>query len=146
MMIGIAEDGDVYLATTALAFPDNVSFRSIELLPPSATYEISLGTYKICHLSPVVCKVQAITPALWTKAYRRIEAMLCGKRQKPVSVQDLIDSCADLWDKDKLDQGAPLVYEVMRELYREQRLGIAHVPAEGAFPGYKTNNFKLYLK
>ena len=43
MMIGITDDGDTYLATTALAFPDDVKFRTIEPLPPCTTCEVFAG-------------------------------------------------------------------------------------------------------
>ena len=46
LVIGITDDGDTYLATTKFAFPDDVNFRTVELLPGATTYEIFEGGYK----------------------------------------------------------------------------------------------------
>ena len=50
MMIGITTDGETYLATTALAFPEDVEFKTIELLPPAMTYEIFEGRLGVAHV------------------------------------------------------------------------------------------------
>ena len=146
MMIGIADDGDIYLATTALAFPDNVNFRTVELLPPATTVEVTYGGYTIAPYSMGIFDVQPITPAIWHKAYVRLENFLSGRAQAPATVQNAIDACQDIWDKDRLDQGPPLIYEIMREFYREGRLGVEKVLVDGAFEGYTTENFRIYLK
>ena len=146
MMIGITEDGDTYLSTTALAFPDDVKFRSIELLPPATTFEVFSGGYRTSVHPVRIDNIASITPDIWHQAYVRIEKLLMDKKENPMAVQDVIDACADLWPSDKVAQGAPLVYEIMRALHNDGKLGVTLVSDTGAFEGYTTNNFKIYIQ
>lgn len=145
MMIGIADDGDTYLATTALAFPEDVNFRTIELLPPTTTFEVYEGGYKTSVHPVKIDGIAPITPDIWHKAYVKVEKLLTGREEAPAPVQDVIDACADVWEKGTVAQGAPLVYEIMRALKKEGRLKIARVRDEGAFEGYTADNFRLYI-
>jgi glucosamine 6-phosphate synthetase-like amidotransferase/phosphosugar isomerase protein len=146
MMIGITDDGDTYMATTALAFPEDVSFKTIELLPHSTTFEVYQGGYKVSTHPISIHNISPITPDIWHRAYVRLEEVLKNKADNPLAVADAINACADIWPKEKTPQGAPLVYELMRSFKNEGRLGVALVPAKGAFDGYETHNFKIYLK
>ncbi len=146
MMIGITDDGDTYLATTALAFPDDVKFRIIDLLPHSTTCEVYQGGYRVSAYPILIDNVADITPYIWHHAYRRLEEILKDKKNEPLGIGDAIKACADLWTEGKIRQGAPLAYEIIRSFKNEGRLGIAHIPVKGAFEGYETKNFIIYLK
>ena len=139
-------ENDTYLATTALAFPEDVAFRTIELLPPATSFEVYAGGYR-ASVHPVrVNHIAPITPDIWHKAYLRIEELLQNRQDTPLRVGAVIKACDDLWPAGMLHQGPPLVYEIIRALKKEGRLGVAFVPVPGAFEGYTTNNFNIYLK
>ncbi len=146
MMIGITDDGDTYLATTALAFPDDVNFRTVELLPPCTTCEVFAGWYRTSPHPVKIDGVVPLTPTLWHRAYERMEKVMTEWEDQPPCVQDVIDACADLWDATKAVQSPPLIYEILRAFRDEGRLKIVRTKAEGAFPGYTTDNFRVSLK
>lgn len=146
MMIGISDDGDTYLATTAIAFPEDVNFKTIELLPHSTTCEVYEGGYKVSTHPIKVHNVADITPYLWHYAYARLEEILSDKKDSPLPIGEIINACIDLWPEGKVRQGAPLIYEILRSFKNEDRLGVTLVPAKGAFDGYETNNFRIYMK
>lgn len=145
MMIGIATDGDVYLATTALAFPEDVEFRLIELLPPATTCEIFEGGYKTSVHPIAINNVSSITLDICHRAYIRLEELLTGKKDSPLTLQQMCDACADLWPEGTVDQSPPLIYEIIRAMKKENKIKIALVPDEGVLPGYTTNVFKMYI-
>lgn len=145
MMIGITDDGDTYLATTAMAFPDNVTFRTIEPLPAGTTCEVFRGGYRT-SLHPVEIQgIEPLTPLLWHRVYQRIEEFLTTDRDVPPCVQDVIDACADLWDQTKAVQSPSLIYEVLRSFRDQGRLRIVKTTAPGEFEGYTTENFRVTL-
>ncbi|MBE6688283.1 MAG: hypothetical protein E7588_03275 [Ruminococcaceae bacterium] len=146
MMIGISEDGDTYLATTALAFPEDVKFRIIESLPPASTVEVFEGGYKLSPHALAIRSIAPLTPDIWHRVYVRLEEFLTGRQSDPVAVQDAIDACDDIWDKDSVPQSSVAVYEVLRAFKKEGRLHTVRVEAQGAFDGYKTDNFKIYIR
>lgn len=145
MMIGIAENGDTYLATTAMAFPDDVAFHTIEPLPANTTCEVFRGGYRT-SVHPVKIKnVEPLTPLLWHKVYQCVEEFLLTDHELPPCVQDVIDACAHLWDETKAVQSPSLIYEVLHSFYKQGRLQIVKTPAPGAFEGYTTQNFRVTL-
>ncbi|NLC43335.1 MAG: hypothetical protein GX783_03525, partial [Clostridiales bacterium] len=145
MTIGISDDGDTYLATTAIAFPEDVSFKTIELLPHSTTCEVYSGGYKVSTHPIRIYNVADITPYIWHHAYARLEELLKNREDNPLPIGDAINACIDIWPEGKVRQGAPLVYEILRSFKNEGRLGVSLVPAKGAFDGYETNNIRIYL-
>ena len=146
MMIGIAENGDTYLATTALAFPDDVKFRVLEPLPPCATCEVFRGGYRVSTVPVEIDGVDPIGVTLWKRVYERAERLMTEWTEQPPCVQDVIDGCADLWDKTQPVQSPSLIYETLRAFRDEGRLKIVKTPAKGAFDGYTTENFRVSLK
>jgi hypothetical protein len=76
----------------------------------------------------------------------RLEAFLQEKNGEPVTVLEALNPLMDIWPEGKFGQIEPLAYEIMRGLHAEGRLGVAHVEEEGAFEGYTTDKFKIYLK
>lgn len=146
MMVGISDDGDTYLATTAIAFPEDVSFKTIDLLPHSTTCQVYQGGYKVSTHPIQIHNVADITPYIWYHAYVRLEGLLTGKEDNPLPIGEIVNACVDIWPEEKVRQGAPLVYEILRSYKNEGRLGVTQVPAKGAFDGYETNNFRIYLK
>lgn len=143
MMIGITDDGDTYLATTALAFPEDEKFKIIEALPAGASYEVFYGGYKMTTENVTVKNIEAITPDMWQAAYKIIEEAITNEA---LTVGACKGKCASLWQSGKVQQGDMLVYEVLRAFKKEGRLEIKFSPDSGAFEGYETNIFKVKLK
>lgn len=146
MMIGTACDGDIYLATTALAFPEDVQFRSIELLPPCTTFEVSDGGYRTATEPVLIDNIASLTPDIYMKAYPKVVDYLQGKQDNPPSFWDVVENCANVWPEGKIGQEEPLIYEILRALHTEGRLGIVYAEEDGAFEGYKMDKFRVYLK
>lgn len=146
MMIGIAEDGDTYLASTAMAFPTDVKFRVIEALPAKATYQVYRGGYKISEAPIVVNDIPAVTPDIWNKAYAFLESHLKDKKDAPEKMWDLTKLCEAFWGEGKAHQNDYVLYEVLRAFQKEGRLRIVKVDEEGAFPEYLTEQFKVYIE
>lgn len=145
MMIGITDDGDTYLATTAIAFPEDVSFRTIESLPPATTFEVYQGGFRAVEAPVCLYNIQSITPDIWHYAYERLEKLLTGRKDTPVSVEEAVTVCKDLWKEGMVHQEDPLVYGILDAMYREGKLKIKKVPVTGAFSEYHTENFRVYL-
>lgn len=146
MMIGIADDGDTYIASTALAFPDDVHFRLIESLPAAATCEVFEGGWRVLPDPVEVGEIAPITPGLWRAAYDRLEAYLTDNAAQPPRFDDAVAACADLWREQPPVQGYQLVYEILRDFRKQGRLEILPTAAEGAFDGYTAYNFRLRIK
>lgn len=146
MMIGIAEDGDTYLASTAMAFPEDVKFRVIETLPAKATYEVFAGGYRVSTEPIVVDDVPPVTPDIWHKAYTFFEDYLKDKKEAPVDMWSLTKLCEAFWETGKAHQNDYVLYETLRAFKKEGRLRIVESEEEGAFPEYRTMQFRVYLE
>ena len=146
MMIGIAEDGDTYLASTAMAFPEDVKFRMIEALPPKTSFIISEGGYAISKAPIANEQIKAVTPDIWHKAYVFLENYLQGKKEAPVDMWTLGRECKKIWDSGVAHQTDYVVYETLRAFQKEGRLHIVKSNEEGAFPEYRTTQFRVYVE
>ena len=146
MTVGVAEDGDVYFATTRLAFPEDVSFRKMWLLPPKRVFCVKEGG---CLASSAVVAVEeqvaSITPKLEERAYTLFLNALTPLSE-PVTASSLIPSYAEVWPEEEIDQNEPLFYTLIERLAAEGRLGVSPIPVEGAAEGYIANRFGIYLK
>ena len=147
MVVGIADDGDTYLATTALAFPEDVKFKSITLLEPLKAYEIRMGeiidvgaTVDIGDKSVALIDEDTVNRAMMLA----LEAL--GEIDEPMTVDALIEAILPAFPEGKIPQGSPLAYEVMYRLKDLGVLEIVKVRAEGPESGYFTDNLRLLLK
>lgn len=146
MTVGIADDGDVYLATTRLAFPDDVRFVSIALLPAMQTYELTRDGVRTCsHSLRLDVRVSAITDALADVAYPLFLNRLTGS-ERPLQGYELAASYASVWPEGSLNQAEPMLYVMLERLYAEGRLGITRFLAEGISPEHMGTRFGVYLK
>ena len=145
MTVGIAEDGDVYFATTRLAFPEDVTFREVYLLPPSHTYTVTRGGTVAGEPMGLPIGVSEITPALVERAYPLFVGAL-AESGRPLSGAELLSSYEEIWPEGALTQREPLLYVLLERLAAEGRLGVERHKAEGAAPDYLATRFGIYLK
>ena len=146
MTVGIADDGDIYFATTRLAFPEDVHFKRILLLPAMQTYEITRGGFcPSVHPIRLPFEVCEITETLADAAYPLFLERLAGS-DSPLQGCDLLDAYASVWPKGMIDQAEPMLYVMLERLAAEGRLGITPLTVEGSFPGHTGTKFGIFLK
>jgi len=134
MAAGIA-DGETYLATTALAFPEDVEFVNILPLPVCSVSQITPGAVEITNARFKNVRVEEITPMMYAKAYERMEVLLLNQKDNPKSVYDFpfYSAWRDIWSKPDVDciyakEGgllkpyAALMYETLWAFRKEGRL------------------------
>lgn len=145
MHLGIAEDGDIYLATTPLAFPEDVAFRSVTLLPPLVGFEATDGE---CRVTPyrieVGREVAPITEEVLSAVAGVVLRGLAGE-SAPVSLGAVEDYFKDTLPPDPIPEVEPIAYIVMQRLLVEGRIKVVPTRDEGPFPGYSTVRFYLQL-
>lgn len=146
MTVGIAEDGDIYFATTRLAFPEDVAFKDICLLPPMQTYEITRGGVRASayplRLHAAVCE---LTEDLVDAAYPFFLQAL-SESDRPLQGYELLDVYQSVWPQGSLDQAEPMLYALLERLAAEGRLGITVLTVEGISPEHTGTKFGIYLK
>ena len=146
MTVGIAEDGDIYFATTRLAFPEDVRFSEITLLPPMQTYTVTRGGYSV---SPFPINLD-ISVAEITEEFADAEYPAFVERVKekgrPLEGWEIVDYYVYGWPQGTLNQNEPLFYVMLERLAREGRLGICELILEGAVEGYCGKKFGIFIK
>ena len=145
MNVGITEDGDTYFATTLFAFPEDVKFRTIELLPAATVFELFKGGYKATEYPVAIHNILPLTPALWHDAYEAVEKMLTGRKENPASIQEVWDICDTFKKEGFVLQTDCMTYGVLEALKQNGKLHIIQVKDSGAFPGYSTLCNRFYI-
>lgn len=120
-----ADDG-MYVATTRFAFPDGVK-GEVKQLPVMYPCEIFKDKINITEYKMDCEEVSEPTEYTFSEGYKRIEALLLGKRDTPLYFDDLElavwRNMRDLFPGDHtLIQDARLVYDVLWRLHEEGRL------------------------
>lgn len=129
-------DGEMYLATSAMAFPEEVQNNPILPLPPTSVCQISPKGLRMYTTSIPGVRVQQIDSKIAGEVYRRIEAMLVGKKEDPVSIYDMpaYDAWRDIWSEPYVDckfraekEGllkpyATAIYDALWSFHKEGRL------------------------
>lgn len=145
MHVGIAEDGDIYLATTPIAFPEDVRFREVRLLTPLVGYEVTDGA---CRETP--CRIEVgrtvapITEEVLAAVRERVLAEL-HKESEPVSLGKVEDYFSAMLPRDPIPEVEPIAYEVMRRLLLDGSIRVVPTRSQGPFEGYETDRFYLQL-
>lgn len=144
MMLGRAKDG-IYLATTEYAFPRDVDFISVDLLPANCSATIRRDGWEIHGFIPQL-PVARIDAAMQSRAYTMIREhiLTCGR---PVSFKDCRVLTQELWPAGYVPQPAVLCYNVICALLKtdEVRLIACDEPGapEGAAENVRTRQFYL---
>ena len=145
MHLGIAEDGDLYLATTPIAFPEDVAFREIRMLEPLVGYEMTDG---VCRRTPYRIDAGRAVAPITEEVLAAVEAIVLSELKKetaPVSLGAVENYFSETLPKDPIPEVEPIAYEVMRRLLRDGRIRVVPTRDEGPFPGYATDRFYLQL-
>ena len=87
MSVGIVGD-ESYIATTQLAFPEDIRFDSLTVLPQATVTEIGAGKIIAHHEIPGL-RVEQLTPEIFDCGYKIITEYLTGKRDDPKTTWDL---------------------------------------------------------
>lgn len=145
MHLGIAEDGDLYLATTPLAFPGDVAFREVRMLSPLVGYEMRGG---VCLETPYRIDVGRAVAPITEEVLKEVEAIVLrhlARETGPVSLGTVEGYFSGALPQDPIPQVEPIAYAVMQRLLQDGRIRIVPTRDEGPFPGYATDRFYLQL-
>ena len=129
-------DGETYLATSAMAFPEEIQKNPILPLPPTSVTQITPKGLRMYTTTIPGVRVQQINAGIAGEYYRRIEALLLGKKDAPVSLYDIPNygSWQELWSEPYVDckfngkktgllkPYASAIYDALWSLHKEGRL------------------------
>lgn len=134
-MNALLADGEVYLSTTVVGFPENVK-GNIMSLPIFHVCTVTCDCIRIgsksMHPVESVCE---ITPGAYIKAYDAVVEFLGGKEENPPYLDEIVDyvslSCPDIWEeKHTYSQIVRLTYETLDRLRSEGKLKTVILPDE----------------
>ncbi|MBR2634704.1 MAG: hypothetical protein IKD31_03890 [Clostridia bacterium] len=132
--VGIAPE-ETYLATTALAFPEDAGIETVLPLPTCTIAQATPGKLNISGKKPRGVRVENISHRAAKIAYERLERILSGQKNDPKSIYDIpvYREWRDLWSEplvdcqyckegDMLKPTASLFYEALWSFHKEGRL------------------------
>jgi len=119
-------EGECYLATARVGFPEEIS-GEIMSLPLHHACEITRGGLTVTGYGAAVETVCEPTPYTYAEGYRRICELLRGKKDAPLYFDDLEIAVKrdmrDLWPEEHTYvQDARLVYDIIGQLQAEGKL------------------------
>lgn len=145
MFVGFANHG-AYLATSAIAFPDDAS--EPQLLPAlSSGYVCADGVYSSPYKNPP-CMVAPIDAKVRKEAYDAICSELSsGGREVwcPIRQDNLAAPLDTLFGGADCNQTAALMYDILFSLYKDEKLKIEEKVYETEVPGATARRFILGL-
>lgn len=136
MMIGEAEDG-IYLATTAIAFPEDVTFKSVYLLPAGHSATITRSGV-IFHEMKMPLPVSHIEPEYY---YHARLAILDKLSNGECRIGGLCDAAGKVFPEGIPSPTAVLTYEVLRGMLRDGIVETIVKEGPGHIEGVTTSEF-----
>lgn len=136
---------ETFMASTALAFPDDVQYRQLMAVPPASTVEVFGDEIKVCKHNPANDPVHDITVKQWHEVYKRVEQLLAS-RENGYRNSEILNQVKDLFTETGLSQLPHVVYEILRSFKLEKRLRVDHKMMPGAQDGLTAPSFRLSLK
>ncbi|OGV49054.1 MAG: hypothetical protein A2017_02785 [Lentisphaerae bacterium GWF2_44_16] len=140
MMLGFSKNA-AYMASTAMAFPENKDIEIINPMPVSCTAVISKTGMELFPFKPIHGRVANVFP--YSEACEIILKTL--SKDDGRTLQDLKNATAPLWARDAASQKDMLVYEIIRGLYSRDRITCKDFIIEG-MNGTMASQKKIYLK
>ena len=132
MMLGRAEDG-VYLATTAMAFPEDVRFYAIDILPACCSATVRRDGWTIHGFESAI----PVTP-LDANMYRGAQNAILrhiNAAGEPVSVGKCCSLTKSYHKDGEIFQSAVLAYECLRGLKDAGKIRVEKIRVPGAPEG-----------
>ena len=142
MAIGFG-DGETYLATCAIAFPEEIQNRPVVFLPPTTVAQATPSGLKICSVGLKDTRVEQIDYRVAKKVREDMERVFGGKKDNPQSIYalPLITEWDNMWQKPLVDSKyvlensrlkpiGPAIYEGLWSFYKEGRLHMTIGPKE----------------
>ena len=134
-------EGETYIASFAIAFPDELQHLPVTHLPQCSVSQITPRGLEICSVGMENVKSEPVTERVVAYYREFLEKTLTGQREKPLSLYD-ITFPMEIWSAPMVDckyvgTVRPLkpmmfaVYQAMWELYREGRLHSCLGPVYG---------------
>lgn len=152
MAIGYG-DGETYLATCAIAFPEEIASRPVTFLPPTTVAQATPSGLKICSVGLKDTRVEQIDYRVAKKVREDMERVFGGKKDNPQSIYalPLITEWDNMWQKPLVDSKyvlensrlkpiGPAIYEGLWSFYKEGRLHMTIGPKDNK-PGEKITKF-----
>ena len=133
-MVAAVGEGETFMATSALALPENLHNSPIISLPPTSVSQITPAGVRIVSTTLETVRVEQIDYRIAAETYRRVEEALKGQKNSPKSLYE-IPAMPDVWSQPMVDckyavEGGLLkptgtaVYEALWALHKQGRLGI----------------------
>ncbi len=128
----LAAEGETYMASLALAFPDELQHLPVTHLPQCSVSQITPSGLQIRSVGMEGVRSEPVTEQVVRYYKEVLERELTGKQEAPLSILD-IPCPMDIWSAPRVDcryvcEGRDLkparfaVYQAMWELHREGRL------------------------
>ncbi|MBE6701952.1 MAG: hypothetical protein E7585_00850 [Ruminococcaceae bacterium] len=96
---------ETYLATTPLAFPEDIAFSHIVQLPPASICQATPGTFTVTGKQIDGVRVEQIDYRVAHEIYARMEKLLKGQKDNPKSLYDVpcFEAWRDVWSEPLVD-------------------------------------------
>lgn len=141
MTAGFAE-GEVFLATTRLAFPDDREYKSILQLTQNAYSEVYTDRIVTYPYAEYNLPHARITTQYYNSVYDRCIKLLSAGY---INLEKLLEGISDLHPEGCLDQKYILVYKILSELKDSNRLALKQVYNNGIKAGLKAPNTHMRI-
>ena len=128
-------NGETFLSTAPMAFPDYVQSRPITLLPPTSVSQITSAGVTIFNTELDGVRVQEIDFGVAAKIYERMEKLLKDQKDDPKSLYDMpcYTDWRDVWREPYVDSKfakeggllkpyATVLYDTLWAFHKEGRL------------------------
>ena len=128
-------NGETYLSTAAMAFPEEIQKRNVTLLPPTSVSQITSEGVTIYNTELEGVRVEQIDFRIAATIYDRMEKLLKGQKDDPKSLYDMPCSTEwrDVWSEPLVDcrykkEGgmlkpyATLLYDTLWAFHKQGRL------------------------
>lgn len=144
LMIGRTKD-EVFLASTAMAFPKDRDYLDITMVPPQSYGTVTLKETTIRRFrSPI--PVTPITPQLWHDIKDRIDSLLQSMKD-PAPLATILDAVKPIFPEGYVNERYNTTYEILRDKLSKGEIEIVKVKVPGADEardlGITANEFRI---
>ena len=154
MTVGFG-DGETYLATCPIAFPEEIQKRPVLFIPPTTVAQVTPHGFKTCSVGLENVRVEQINYRSAKKIREDMERVFGGKRDDPQSIyslpittgwdeelwqKPLVDSDKYVLENSRLKPVGSAIYEGLWSFYKEGRLHMT-IGAKDKKPNEKITRF-----